>query len=128
MKKGCLGCLGCGCLIVILSIVIPCVWLYHWADTSGRVMLADGLQKLTDEGSKYAFEPETASEIASLTKEIRDDLASGKLGVIDTYKYVLNNIKTGEKLQKTSKKQKQTSRREGFMRMTLFLFTAAFTV
>ena len=99
MKKGCLGCLGCGCLVVILSIVIPCVWFYHWADTSGRAFLADAMQKLTDEGSKYAFEPETVAEIASLTKVIHDDLASGKLGVVDTYKYVLNNIETGEKLQ-----------------------------
>ena len=99
MKKGCLGCLGCGCLVVLLSIVIPCVWFYHWADTSGRIILADSVQKLTDEGCKYAFEPESAAEIASLTKEIRDDLASGKLGVIDSYKYIVENLKSGEKIQ-----------------------------
>ena len=99
MKKGCLGCLGCGCLLVILAVVIPSLWAWHWANTSGRALLADGMQKITDEGCKYAFEPETASEIASLTKEIRDDLASGKLGVVDTYKYIVENMKTSEKLQ-----------------------------
>ena len=99
MKKGCLGCLGCGCLVILLAVVIPTVWAFHWANTSGRVLLADGVQKLTDEGCKYAFEPESASEIASLTKEIRDDLATGKLGVVDSYKYIVENIKNGEKLQ-----------------------------
>ena len=99
MKKGCLGCLGCGCLLVILSIVIPSVWFYHWADTSGRVLLADSLQAVTVEGCKYAFEPESAAEIASLTKEIRDDLASGTLGVIDSYKYIAENLDKGVNLQ-----------------------------
>ena len=99
MKKGCLGCIGCGCLLVILAIVIPSVWAYHWANTTGRTLLADGMQKLTDEGCKYAFEPESAAEIASLTKEIRDDLASGKLGVVDSYKYIVENMKTSENLQ-----------------------------
>lgn len=99
MKKGCLGCLGCGCLMLILAVVIPSVWFYHWANTSGRVFLADAVQQLTNEGCKYAFEPESAAEIASLTKEIRDDLASGKLGVIDSYKYIYENLQSSEKIQ-----------------------------
>ena len=99
MKKGCLGCLGCGCLMLILAVVIPSVWFYHWANTSGRVFLADAVQQLTNEGCKYAFEPESAAEIASLTKEIRDDLASGKLGVIASYKYIVENLQSGEKIQ-----------------------------
>lgn len=99
MKKGCLGCLGCGCLLVILAVVIPTVWVFHWANTTGRVFLADGIQTIANEGCKYAFEPESASEIASLTKEIRDDLASGKLGVIDSYKYIAENLDKSENLQ-----------------------------
>ena len=61
--------------------------------------MADAVQQLTDEGCKYAFEPESAAEIASLTKEIRDDLASGKLGVIASYKYIAENLQSGEKIQ-----------------------------
>lgn len=99
MKKGCLGCLGCGCLMLILAVVIPSVWFFHWANTDGRKFLAEAVQQVTEEGCKYAFEPESAAEIASLTKEIRDDLASGKLGVIDSYKYIADNLQSGEKIQ-----------------------------
>ena len=70
MKKGCLGCLGCGCLLVILSIVIPSFMAWNWADNDGRRFLAEGIQKAVEEGSKLAFEPSSVAEIASLTKEI----------------------------------------------------------
>ena len=76
MKKGCLGCLGCGCLLIILGIVVPAVWTYHWANTEGRKMFAEVVQKVAEEGSKFAFEPDSAAEIASLTKEIKEDVAN----------------------------------------------------
>ena len=99
MKKGCLGCLGCGCLLVILAVVIPSVWAFHWANTDGRKYLAEGVQQVTEEACKYAFEPDSAAEIASLTKEIKEDVARGDIGIIDSWNYFLNNIKDNEKLQ-----------------------------
>ena len=57
MKKGCFGCLGCGCLLVILSIVIPGVMFWNWVDTDGRKFMAENIQKTVEEGSKLAFEP-----------------------------------------------------------------------
>ena len=99
MKKGCLGCLGCGCLVVILSIVIPSVWFFHWANTDGRKFLAEAVQQVTEEACNYAFEPNTAAEIASLTKEIKEDVAKGDIGIIDSWNYFLSNIKDNEKLQ-----------------------------
>ncbi len=91
MKKGCLGCLGCGCLLIILGIVIPAVWTYHWANTEGRKMFAEVVQKVAEEGSKFAFEPDYAAEIASLTKEIKEDVANGNIGIIDSFNYLTSN-------------------------------------
>ncbi len=99
MKKGCLGCLGCGCLLVILAIVIPSVWFFHWANTDGRKFLAEGVQQVTEEACKYAFEPDSAAEIASLTKEIKEDVIKGDIGIIDSWNYFLTNMKNNEKLQ-----------------------------
>ena len=96
--KGCLGCFGCGCLMFILAIVVPSCWFVYWCNTDGRIYLADGIQKVTNESCKYAFEEESAAEIASITKEIRDDLANSKLGFIDSFNYVFDNIKD-DKLQ-----------------------------
>ncbi len=91
MKKGCLGCLGCGCLLIILGIVIPTVWTYHWANTEGRKMFAEVVQQVTEEGCKFAFEPDSAAEIASLTKEIKEDVANGNIGIIDSFNYLTSN-------------------------------------
>ena len=91
MKKGCLGCIGCGCLLIILGIVIPAVWTYHWANTEGRKMFAEVVQKVAEEGSKFAFEPDSAAEIASLTKEIKEDVANGNIGIIDSFNYLTSN-------------------------------------
>ncbi len=99
MKKGCLGCIGCGCLIVILSILIPSIWAYNWATTDGRKLLAEGIQQITVESCKLAFEPESASEIASLTKEIKDDVVNGNIGIIDSWNYFLSNMQNNQKLQ-----------------------------
>ena len=91
MKKGCLGCLGCGCLLIILGIVVPTVWTYHWANTEGRKMFAEVVQQVTEEGCKFAFEPDSAAEIASLTKEIKEDVANGNIGIIDSFSYLSSN-------------------------------------
>ena len=99
MKKGCLGCLGCGCLLVILAIVIPSFMAWNWLDNDGRKLLAEGIQKTVEEGSKLAFEPESVAEIASLTKEIRDDVINKRIGLIDSWNYCLNTIKDNDKLQ-----------------------------
>lgn len=99
MKKGCLGCLGCGCLLVILFIVVPTIYGYYWATTEGRKLLVEGVQTVTEKGCKYAFEPETAAEIASLTKEIRDEVACGNIGIVESFNYVVQNVKDNEKLQ-----------------------------
>lgn len=98
MKKGCLGCLGCGCLLIILAVVVPTVWTYHWANTEGRKMFAEVVQQVAEEGCKFAFEPDSAAEIASLTKEIKEDVANGNIGIIDSFNYLTNNEKDFVKL------------------------------
>ena len=99
MKKGCLGCLGCGCLMVIILVVVPTIYGYYWANTEGRKYLAEGVQAVTEEACKYAFEPDSAAEIASLTKEIKVEVANGNIGIVDSWNYFLKNMKENEKLQ-----------------------------
>lgn len=96
--KGCLGCLGCGCLVVILSIVIPIAYGWYWANTEGKKLLSEGIQKVTEESVKYAFEPESAAEIASLTKEINNDIVSGKLGITESFTYMIESFQKNENL------------------------------
>ncbi len=99
MKKGCFGCLGCGCLSIILIMVVMGVYTWNFIDNDGRKYLAQGIQKVTEEGCKLAFEPDSAAEIASLTKEIRDDVINKKIGVIDSWNYCLDTLKDNDKLQ-----------------------------
>ena len=99
MKKGCFGCFGCGCLSIILVTVTIALFVYNWVNTEGRVILADGVQKLSEEACKVAFEPDSAAEIASLTKEIKEDVAKGNIGIVESWNYLLNNVKDNEKLQ-----------------------------
>ncbi len=99
MKKGCLGCLGCGCLLIILAVVIPSFMAWNWLDNDGRKIMADGIQKTVEEGSKFAFEPSSVAEIASLTKEIRDDVINKRIGLIDSWNYCLETIQGNDKLQ-----------------------------
>lgn len=98
MKKSCLGCLGCGCLSVIFIILAVFGYGYYWANTAGKKLLTEGIQKVTEEGVKFAFEPETAKEISDLTKEINNDIASGKLGVIDSFKYMVEYLQKNQNL------------------------------
>ena len=99
MKKGCFACLGCGCLLVILAMVIPSFMAWNWLDNDGRKLLAEGIQTTVEEGRKLAFEPDSVAEIASLTKEIRDDVINKRIGLIDSWNYCLNTIKENDKLQ-----------------------------
>ncbi|MBQ2593744.1 MAG: hypothetical protein II567_10750, partial [Candidatus Riflebacteria bacterium] len=57
----------------------------------GRKMFAEVVQKVAEEGSKFAFEPDSAAEIASLTKEIKEDVANGNIGIIDSFNYLTRN-------------------------------------
>ena len=97
--KGCLGCLGCGCLSIIIITVVMGVYTWNFIDNDGRKYLAQGIQKVTEEGCKLAFEPDSAAEIASLTKEIRDDVINKKIGVIDSWNYCYDTLKDNDKLQ-----------------------------
>ena len=99
MKKGCLGCFGCGCLSIIIITVTMALYAYNWVNTEGRSLLAEGVQKVSEEACKVAFEPDSAAEIASLTKEIKEDLAKGNIGIVDSWNYLVANVKDNEKLQ-----------------------------
>ena len=94
----CCGCLGCGCLLVILAFVVPLVWGGYWLNTDGRAVVGDLGQKTLNEIAKQAFEPESAVEIASISKILRDDFAASKIGYKDSWTYVREAF-GNEKLQ-----------------------------
>ncbi len=100
-SKGCFsccGCLGCGCILVILAIIIPIAWGGYWLHTNGRTVIGDLGEKTIVELSKQAFEPESANEIASVTKILRDDFVASKIGYVESGNYVYESF-SDEKLQ-----------------------------
>ena len=99
MKKNCFACCGCGCLTIIIIMAALTFYAYNWANTEGRVYLSKAIQKTTEEACKVAFEPESVEEITSLTKEINEDIGKGNIGIVDSWKYILTNVQSNEKLQ-----------------------------
>lgn len=99
MKKGCLGCLGIGCVTVIIVTVIAVVWGYYLITTGGRTFAVEALNQLGNEIAKEVFEKGSAAEIASLTAELKQDALDGKLGIIDSFKFIRDNKKETERLQ-----------------------------
>lgn len=99
MKKGCIGCLGGGCLTVIVVIVVGIFWGYNWCNTTGKSFAVSAMKQIGNEIANNVFEPETAAEIASLTAEMQDDFNNDKLGIIDTFTYCINNATDTWKVQ-----------------------------
>jgi len=97
-KKGtnktvyCCGCVGIGCLGIIIAIIVGGYFGVSFVADKGRIIAATGLKKTVGTAIKDAFDKKDSAVIMKEVDKVAKDIESGKVGLVQLVKNVSKNI------------------------------------
>lgn len=81
-KKHCCGCLGCGCFLVVVAIVVGSYHGFGFLHGKGVEFAARGLTHTVDKITEMAFAEADRKELNNAAAEVAEKIRSGEIGLV----------------------------------------------
>lgn len=92
-KKNCCGCLGCGCFLVVVAILVGGYFGVGFLHGQGVEFAASGLIHTVDKLTEVAFDEADREEIKLAAGEVADKIRTGEIGLLEVVQ------ETGQQLE-----------------------------
>ncbi len=85
-KVACCGCSGCGCFLIIISIIVGGYFGFSFLKSSGRGFVAFSFQKAMENLVEDSLPSEDKKEVLTLVDGVKKEISDGKIGLFDLFK------------------------------------------